>query len=112
MKRKPQRQTRAMLEPIAEAGTAPRWFRKPRRQERKPKYHRVPRVKLPIEQYEGKPVLGYKGSKIYKGGHVRRVGEDRPGLVTGAGPQQCVVKWYHIGAEQSEVTAYLEDWYA
>lgn len=55
----------------------------------------------------GDPVTGYRGAKIYKGTNVSRVGEDRPGRVTGVGREQCTVQWYE-GPEQAEITIYLE----
>ena len=105
--RRPQRQIRReMLEPIAEAGTGPRWQPRPQRQQRK-RIARVVRVKMPKAIETGDPVTGYRGAKLFKGTHVCRAGEGRPGTITGAGRDQCVVKWAHSGVTQAEITAYL-----
>jgi hypothetical protein len=106
---KPQRQVRReFLEPIAEAGTEPKWHRKPQRQQRRPRRLKRVRIRMPKMVESGEPVRGYKGCALYKGTHVCRSGESDPGTITGLGPQQCEVKWARSGVTQAEITAYLQ----
>jgi hypothetical protein len=94
VERKPQRVARA------------KWKPPPRLVPRKSR-HRVPRLRLPDAKETGDPVKGYRGCQLFKGTHVCRIGEDRPGTIVGIGAQQCEVKW-RDGATQSEITVYLD----
>lgn len=107
--RRQQRVHRAVIEPIAEAGTAPRWRPKPMRQPKRQPIPKLPPLILPQQVAEGPSMPGYRGAKIRKGMHVQRCGENTPGVVVALGPEQSVVKWFRIGAQQAEVTRYLEE---